>query len=39
MEPYKIVSIVLIGAGILGLIWYFKRQKKYKDEDYIDRLR
>lgn len=39
MEPYQIVGIVLIAAGVILFAYYFHDKKKRKDDDDIDRLR
>ena len=39
MQPYQIVGIVLIVAGILLFAYYFHDKKKRKDEDEVERLK
>lgn len=39
MEPYQIVGIILIAAGVILFAYYFHDKKKRKDDDDIDRLR
>ena len=36
MEPYKVISVMMIAVGVVALVYYFKNKKK-NDND-IDRL-